>query len=550
MGGGRAYIGGVGAGAGLLGRRGEDVAGFVRHPASGERLYRTGDLGRLRPEGWIEFLGREDFQVKVQGYRIELGEIEAALLQHPEVQEAVVTAPAGADGQRRLVAHVVPRRGAVDGDGAATPASAASLLLDPAERGRFKQSQRGIRRFGDTNGQGVSLAFPEAESDWRSPYLVRRTQLGFPGQPVPATALGSLLGCLRQARLNGSPKYRYPSAGGLYPVQAYVGVRDGGVDGIAAGVYYYQPVLHRLIPLSEEDGVLDETLHWPANRVAAASASFAVFLVADLSAIQPLYGQAARDFSLLEAGAMAQLLAREAEERGIGLCPIGSLDFERIRDRFQLSEDQVLLHTLLGGRSEPRATLEVSLADPEPVAAVLPVAAVAAEGFTQSLRSHLRARLPESMVPSAFSLLEALPLSANGKVDRGRLPEPEALASAAAEGEHRPPGTQTEELVLRLLQDELGVERLSARSNFFDLGANSLTLVRVHQRLCRETGREIPVMEMFRRGTAEALSRFLDGAGEAAVPEQDEAERALRIREARLRRRRPPGEPGTTREEA
>jgi len=67
-------------------------ASFIVHPASGERLYRTGDLGRYLPDGSIEFLGREDFQVKVHGYRIELGEIEATLRRHPSVGEAVVVA--------------------------------------------------------------------------------------------------------------------------------------------------------------------------------------------------------------------------------------------------------------------------------------------------------------------------------------------------------------------------------------------------------------------------------------------------------------------------
>jgi amino acid adenylation domain-containing protein len=84
---------------------------------SGERRYRTGDLGRFRPYGKdgptpIEFLGREDFQVKVQGYRIELGEIESALADHPDVQQAVVTAPFAANKRdRSLHGFVVPRTG-------------------------------------------------------------------------------------------------------------------------------------------------------------------------------------------------------------------------------------------------------------------------------------------------------------------------------------------------------------------------------------------------------------------------------------------------------
>ena len=68
----------------------QTAASFVVHPRTGERLYRTGDLGRYLPDGNIEFLGREDLQVKVQGYRIELGEIEAAL-----------SAASGGEGRRR-----------------------------------------------------------------------------------------------------------------------------------------------------------------------------------------------------------------------------------------------------------------------------------------------------------------------------------------------------------------------------------------------------------------------------------------------------------------
>jgi hypothetical protein len=78
---------------------------FITHPVTGRRLYRTGDLGRYFPDGSIEFLGREDFQVKVNGFRIELGEIEAALLDHTAVTSAVVTAIGARRGEKRLVAY-------------------------------------------------------------------------------------------------------------------------------------------------------------------------------------------------------------------------------------------------------------------------------------------------------------------------------------------------------------------------------------------------------------------------------------------------------------
>ncbi|WP_422733745.1 amino acid adenylation domain-containing protein [Micromonospora sp. WMMD558] len=106
---GQLYIGGVGLARGYLRDEAKTAASFVVHPETGERLYRTGDLGRFLPSGEIEFLGREDFQVKVQGYRIELGEIEAALAQHPAVRASVVVVQGEPRGARRLVAFVVPQ---------------------------------------------------------------------------------------------------------------------------------------------------------------------------------------------------------------------------------------------------------------------------------------------------------------------------------------------------------------------------------------------------------------------------------------------------------
>ncbi|MFG2628159.1 amino acid adenylation domain-containing protein [Streptomyces sp. NPDC048473] len=108
---GQLYIAGTGLARGYLNDSAKTRASFVRHPATGERLYRTGDLGRCLPDGTIEFLGREDFQVKVQGYRIELGEIEAALLRLPDVRAAAVTAVGGRHEGKRLIGYAVPEDG-------------------------------------------------------------------------------------------------------------------------------------------------------------------------------------------------------------------------------------------------------------------------------------------------------------------------------------------------------------------------------------------------------------------------------------------------------
>lgn len=105
---GELYIGGLGLALGYLHDRERTDARFIHHPVSSERLYRTGDLGRYRPDGVIEFLGREDSQVKIRGHRIELGEIESALQTHPDVAMAAVVLCGETTMDRYLAAFVEP----------------------------------------------------------------------------------------------------------------------------------------------------------------------------------------------------------------------------------------------------------------------------------------------------------------------------------------------------------------------------------------------------------------------------------------------------------
>lgn len=75
----------------------------------GARMYRTGDLARYRPDGIIEFCGRNDSQIKIRSFRVELGEIESVLIRHPAIREVVVTTEELAGGERRMIAYYVCR---------------------------------------------------------------------------------------------------------------------------------------------------------------------------------------------------------------------------------------------------------------------------------------------------------------------------------------------------------------------------------------------------------------------------------------------------------
>ncbi|MGH8083232.1 MAG: amino acid adenylation domain-containing protein, partial [Lysobacter sp.] len=104
------YISGIGLAQGYLGDPDLSAQRFFAHPRDGQRLYRTGDLGRYLPGGEIEFLGREDGQVKIRGHRIELGEVESALLAHPNVAAAAAVVSGRDAGERALLGFVESAR--------------------------------------------------------------------------------------------------------------------------------------------------------------------------------------------------------------------------------------------------------------------------------------------------------------------------------------------------------------------------------------------------------------------------------------------------------
>ncbi|WP_278335283.1 amino acid adenylation domain-containing protein [Clostridium kluyveri] len=103
---GELYIGGRGLARGYMADKEKTENAFIEHPKLGS-LYRTGDYGVLNSEGYIEFLGRKDHQVKIRGHRIELGEIENALIKHENIKNAVVVDSKDNKGRKFLCAYIV-----------------------------------------------------------------------------------------------------------------------------------------------------------------------------------------------------------------------------------------------------------------------------------------------------------------------------------------------------------------------------------------------------------------------------------------------------------
>jgi SagB-type dehydrogenase family enzyme len=485
---GELFIGGIGLAKGYWRDPEKTAASFFVHPRTGERLYRTGDLGRYLPDGNIEFMGREDFQVKIQGFRVELGDIEAALEAHTGIRNAVVIAQGPDRGSKRLIAYIVAEHepaptpdemrawlsgklpeymvpgafvqleklpltanGKVDrrelpappvaetvqpeaseissiantdiarivaellgadkidpaanllqlgatsiemirianaldqhlafrprmdefyrdpsingltaiyqrvqpqaataapgGDPLRTPEwllEGIKKIMDPTERNAFKASRPGLRRFAAAT-ESVSLE-PAATSE--ADYLRHRSYRDFSAAPVSAAAFGALLGNLRSIQVGDSPKYLYASAGGLYPVQTYLYIKPGRVDGIAGGMYYHDPEQHRLVRISAESPAVRELYDPLINRPIFDKAAFAIYLVVELAAIGAMYRERALQYATLEAGQITQLLEMRAPDLGTGLCQIGGLETSDLTALLDLQPTQLVLHGLLGG---------------------------------------------------------------------------------------------------------------------------------------------------------------------------------------------------------
>ena len=539
---GQLYIGGVGLAQGYWHDPEKTAASFITHPRTGERLYRTGDLGRWLPDGEIEFLGREDLQVKVQGHRIELGEIEATLAEHAAVRAAVVRAVGDPRGGKRLVAYVVPAEEVATA--AAGPAPAAGdggaargidLIVDPLQRLEFKSREPGLRR--DLDGSFVAVASGERGEEELVPYRLRRSFRRFVREPVDLSRLGALLDTLSPVEWGGRPKYRYPSAGSLYPVQVHLYVKPKRVAGLAAGTYYLHPRLRRLVTISDQP-LLDGRLFGSDNRPVFEEGAFVLFLVTQYAAVAPIYGLRARDFSLLEAGYMSQLLMSSAPEHELGLCPIGGLELGPLRTRLALEDSHELLHALVGGGVDLEQALSESgaaddyelfqslLRENTPAAAAetgaqtSPAAASPAD-VVESVRGFLRQRLPEYMVPAAFMVLPSLPLSANGKVDRKALPDPE-LAEAETEVGRVAPRNELEAELLGIWEQVLGTEVPGVLDNFFELGGQSLLAARLVARVREELRVELSLASLFDApnvaGMAAAVERRRSEPASAPTP--------------------------------
>ena len=145
------------------------------------------------------------------------------------------------------------------------------------------------------------------------------------------------------------------------------------------------------------------------------------------------------------------------------------------------------------------------------------------EVAVEAMRSHLLAALPEYMVPAAYVHLAALPLTANGKLDRKALPAPESVASGARR--YEPPVGAVEEAIARIWSEILKVERIGRYDNFFDVGGHSLLAVRVLSRMRRELQVELTLTHVFGSPILCDVAQVVSGATASMLPPMQRVDR-------------------------
>ncbi|HEX3045685.1 MAG TPA: amino acid adenylation domain-containing protein [Bacillota bacterium] len=165
---------------------------------------------------------------------------------------------------------------------------------------------------------------------------------------VPGEVFSQLLSVFRQTRKGDEAYYYYACAGGLYPLDVFIHVKENRVENIKAGLYYYNP-LHNHLSLITDQANFSDDFHFYTNKPIFKSSAFSVYIVYNAEVTMPKYGSAGYLYACIDTGIMVGTLTAVAEMLGVGLCSIGDIDFAKIKDHFKLNQNQVLIHTIEAG---------------------------------------------------------------------------------------------------------------------------------------------------------------------------------------------------------
>ncbi|MGD2085956.1 MAG: amino acid adenylation domain-containing protein [Candidatus Aminicenantes bacterium] len=223
-----------------------------------------------------------------------------------------------------------------------------AIVYIPEEYEKFKKQQL-TRVYAVNTGEKIQLAageeLPSFIRDRRSYRDFDRSGL------VAMAALSRLLGVFKEAGLKGWLDYYYETAAGNYTIDIFIYVKNRRVENLEAGLYYYKADDHSLHPVNQ--AVIPENAHFPGNRWIFKSSAISIFMIYK-GETEDGRNKALGYFKAgIHCGTAVAALTKVSENLGIGLCSIGNMDFQKIRNYFHLSSDHVFLHAVEMGLKPP-----------------------------------------------------------------------------------------------------------------------------------------------------------------------------------------------------
>lgn len=181
----------------------------------------------------------------------------------------------------------------------------------------------------------------------------RKSHRVFDLEPIETEDFVKLISILRQEENSGNIRYNYSSAGGLYPIDAYLYIKNDRVKNIPGGLYYYNPVKNQL-ELIDNELIIDKEMNYFSNQSIHESSAMTLFLVYNSQVNMPKYGGDGYLYALIDTGIMVDKITQVAEMLNMGLCSIGVINNKFILDKLLLNKYQVLVHTVELGLKEKK----------------------------------------------------------------------------------------------------------------------------------------------------------------------------------------------------